>query len=145
MEKEFLEVIDKNLPNMVGSALKEKLKQADTDAESVRALRKQVEDYSKKDDIFRDLENKRVRLESAEKELKTKQDAFAIKEAVLNVKEEIWKERLADNRYLIDAVFANQRFKYSECGSVPLPVPGSSQYAGFVQPANLYNKSIDVR
>lgn len=54
MEKEFQELIKKNLPQHVGEALKERLEQADKDAYALEKVREEVKNLLAQEDVFKE-------------------------------------------------------------------------------------------
>jgi len=120
LQEKIREAIDTSLPTEVGTALKQRLEQADRDAEAVVEM---TEGIRKKNDIMQSQEHMIAELKANEKiaaELDAREREITLREKLIELKEQHANARVADMRSLVEAVFANNRFKYSMTGQVPV-------------------------
>ena len=121
-------VIEENLPGQVGNVLKERLDQAETDAENLEALKNrvktmqdQIDALTKKADILKKLKLKK-------EELDEKEASLNLLQQVLEEKKKYMEERIADMKDIVKTVFQNNRFKYDVTKDIVTPLR-SGDYA----------------
>lgn len=122
--------IEKNLSAEVGEILKRRLEQAESDSKKVIDLRQLVEGLKNQ---VENLQNQVKSQEAIEQRIAVAQAAeraalgATTLKAIVELKEAHAKERVADMRSIVLAVFANNQFKYTtmENGSLP---GGCDQY-----------------
>jgi hypothetical protein len=123
--------IEKNLPGEVGSVLKQRLLQADTDATEVMALRGEIK-------LLKDDLNKLSVLKKTLDSLEARDAAIAKREQAMEVFEAKLKQAESDKRAdavtkIVELVFHSPVYFRSVNGSVPFP---SGQYG-----VGSYNKT----
>jgi hypothetical protein len=130
--------IEKNLSAEIGTALKERLAKADQDAIELRQAKADVqqmkeESYKQKDRADRLARDHDAMMKRCG-DLDGREKALAIREATIELREGCASARIADMKYIVEAVFANNRFKYSMTGYMPA---GCDQY-GNAQTASVH-------
>lgn len=122
LKKQINTAIEKDLPNQIGTVLKEKLAQAEKDAEEIITLRKQVEKFekSKKEMIeeinqHNSLDFKKREIEAQEKTLNEKKRDQRVFEAELKVKE---ADKRAEEMYgIVQTVFKSPVYRKNSFGN----------------------------
>lgn len=126
---QITKAINEQLPAQIGDALKTRLIQADADAMKVKALSEKIDALQleratlvSEVTAHNSLDSKRAILEATQKEV----DAKLLKLEISELKVEQAAVRVKDMKEVVGMVFANNRYKYSECSSRQVPGdPGS--------------------
>lgn len=147
LEKEFKEIIKKNLPQHVGEALKERLEQADKDAIDIVAYKSRIEQLvqeSAKQQTrileYKKADERNSLLDSREKELETKERNLKIEQLTYQLETE--KDKVEYTKSVALGLVRNTQFRKnildSEChGGLPVidgqgnhhyPMPTSKSY-----------------
>lgn len=116
LTQELMESVDKNLPQLVGDQLKARLTRADKDSETaakVPALESMVQECKAKLETIAKRESEATRRESA---VDLRERNADLREKIIELKETHAKERVAEMRSVVQDVFANSKFKYTENG-----------------------------
>ncbi len=132
LTNELNELIQRNLPELVGKELKQRLEQAEKDARDVATLRAAVQHHENLSQLRRSLEERETKAKARELALATSEQAYAVKAAVLELREKHATERVAEMRGVVGDVFRNNVLKYRQTGVENVPVPGSGQACGYV-------------
>lgn len=120
IEQAIKDAIESKLPTQVGTVLKERLEQAEKDAKAVDEV---LRTANARADEIRRLQSD---LADAEKivaksgDLDKRERDLELREKVIELREECAAVRVVDMRSLVEAVFANNRFKYSMTGQIPV-------------------------
>lgn len=120
MRKAITEAIEKNLSTEIGVALKERLKKADVDADTAERLTTDVNTYRCEARALKSEVETLKALENDKEKIKEREQAVSLREKVIELREKHSLERVSDMRALVEAVFANNRFKYSAVGQIPI-------------------------
>mgnify|MGYP003429560086 FL=1 len=126
---QITKAINEQLPAHIGDVLRKRLETAASDANRVAELDKQngelrfeVDKLKTELKIYDDLGKRRSELER----LKAEVDAKLLKLEISELKVEQAAVRVKDMKEVVGMVFANNRYKYSECSSRQVPGdPGS--------------------
>jgi hypothetical protein len=133
MDAEMLAVIEKQLPSQVGNVLKQRLEVADRCEKKAQELGVQVLTFGKA------LDDTQVKLLEAQKRLEgidvreAKVLEREIKMSLLECKLQCADEKVVMAKEIVALVFANNKYKYQESGSVPVATPSGAyiQNGGF--------------
>lgn len=133
-------VINEQLPSQVGEALKKRLLQADLESKQLKeviarndVLGREKEELAKALTTHKELDSKIQQLEALKRETDLKLFKLELQELKVTQAD----LRVKDMKEVVGMVFANNKYKYSECGNSSVP---SGQYG--VQSVNTY-RSVD--
>jgi len=133
------DLIRQHLPEEVGATLRQRLADAEVDAQAVKHME---DDLRLLRQSVYDLREQLSDIEAREKELAAKADVMTDREKVVAVRElrmemveqkaQFAERRVADMKEVVGMVFANNRFKYSTAKTAPVVresgIPGQMPY-----------------
>lgn len=118
---ELMESIDKNLPQMVGDSLKARLVQADKDKEAADRVPRLTEELQRAQAAHRVLLSQSESVSTREKAVEARDQTVTLREQMCALKETHAKERVSEMRGVVQDVFANSKFKYTESNNTYTP------------------------
>lgn len=114
MTEAIQEAINKNLPLEVGNLLKERLEQAELDADAIKTLQDKNTKQSAQLQEYIDRINKLNAEADKHKDLDEREKTISLREEVIKLREGHASERVFAMNNLVERVFANSKLKYHE-------------------------------
>lgn len=139
---ELSEVIQRNLPEMVGKELRDRLEKGEKDAAELARLRQRAGVEESLNTKQRDLENRASKLAETEARLAARDTNLTLREGLIELREKYAADRVTEMRSVVQDVFRNNYLKYMERGNAPLAVPGSASCGGYTA-AQAYDKTVE--
>ena len=142
-------IIKKQLPAEVGKALKEEL----AELTQLRKLVKEMEaTAAKQDERIKELyalNNYHYAIKEREEKVVTDEEAIAASNSrlatqkqLVELKDKMLGERNSDLKEVVLSVFANNKFKYTENGMMPVSIGGGGGSCGYAQ-QEPHNKTVE--
>lgn len=127
IEQEIRDLIEKNLPAQVGNVLRERLETAEKDAKTVTGLNLDIKRLQNENRVLNSRLAKQEAVEAREAGVTDREKVAAHREALIDLKEAHAKDKVAMMKSVVDSVFANNKYKYQESGTVPVVADGWPQ------------------
>lgn len=131
--QDIQKAIENQLPSAVGDVLKQRLQQAETDANKVAALESSLKTTRQERDTLLEINKNATaafdKLSHDYSDILDREAAVTIREKEMFLNElrvQMYQERIADLKQVTLAVFANNKYKYTESGFVPCYNPPTS-------------------
>ena len=105
LEDDFRAAIDKNISAEIGTALKERLEQAESDATNLVGARSQIKDLQLEVEKHQKMDHDWSRLEERRQGIDAKERELELKEAILNVTEAAALKNRNDLMLVVTQVF----------------------------------------
>jgi len=151
LEKELQESIKKNLPQQVGEVLKQRLEQADKDANEVKRLKELLDKYAddkigleKQIEEYKQFDSRNSLLESREKEIETKEKQLEVETLKYQLQSE--KDKTEFSQKVALGLVRNVEYRKNifDTETSGQPVTDTNGYTHYPMPTNKHHTSTET-